>query len=109
EALPAFADHGVVAVREADHEIMGVGGPGGGDDLGFGGVGIAIANVVGDRAMKQVRLLQDHSNLPPQPFHVIIPQIPAVEEYLAVGRVVKPADQVDEGALAGAAGPAKAD
>ena len=65
--LAALADHRVVAVGEADDEVVGVGGRARRDHLVAGRLGVAVADVVGDGAVEQVRLLEHDPDLPPEP------------------------------------------
>ena len=66
QRVAALADHGVVAVRQPADEVVGVGrarrrrppAP-------MRGVRQAVADVVGDGAVEQVRVLQHHPDLAP--------------------------------------------
>lgn len=79
EALPAFADDGVITIGEADDEVVRIGRLGRANDLFQCGIRVAIANVLGDGAVEQVWLLQHHAHLPPQPLHVIVADVDAID------------------------------
>ena len=52
-----LADHGVVAVRQAGDELVGLSGPGRGDDLLVRGAGPAVGDVGADRVGEQEAVL----------------------------------------------------
>ena len=56
---PVFADGRVVSLRLRADEVMRIGQLRGLLDLGIRGCGAAIADIVADRAFKQVRLLRN--------------------------------------------------
>jgi hypothetical protein len=63
QRLAAFADQRVVAVRQAQDELVGVRGAGGGDDLGARGVGLAVGDVLGNGAEEQEGFLQHQADV----------------------------------------------
>jgi hypothetical protein len=63
QALAAFADQRIVAVRQAQDEVVGMGGAGGGDDLLARGVGLAVGDVLGNGAEEQEGLLQHQADV----------------------------------------------
>src|SRR5690606_36956711 len=103
QRLPALAHQRVVAVRQAQDEFVGMGGAGRGHDFGARGLGPAVGNVFGDGAEEQERLLQHQPDMPAVIGNAQIADVDAVDEYRAFGHIIEAADQVDQGALAGAA------
>jgi hypothetical protein len=63
QALAALAHQRVVALRQAQDEVVGMGGAGGGDDLVAGGVGLAVGDVLGNGAEEQEGLLQHQADV----------------------------------------------
>jgi hypothetical protein len=59
---PALADHGVVALRQAQYEVVDLGEPGGLLDLLVAGIGAAVADVVADRVVEQHGVLRHHAD-----------------------------------------------
>ena len=100
ERLAALADQRIVAVGQAEDELVAPGGPGGGDDLVAGGVGPAVGDVLGDRAVEQERLLQHDADVAAVFFHGKGADVDAVDQDRAFGHVVEAADQVDQRGLA---------
>ena len=80
ELHAALADERRVALGEARDEVVGVGGAGGGLDLGVGRGALSVADVLGDRAREEHRLLRDDADLTAQPLRIEIAQVAAVEE-----------------------------
>ena len=76
--------------------------PCGFDHLLVGGRGRAEADVVGDRARKQERILGDQRHLRAQGALLDGPHVDAVDQHISVGDVVEAGDQVGDGGLAGA-------
>ena len=66
EPAAALADDRVVTVREADHEVVDLGGPGRGLDVLVAGVGPAEADVLADRGVEQEALLKHDAELAAQ-------------------------------------------
>src|SRR5699024_11218699 len=66
DALPIFGDDGVVALRQAHDEAVGVGLPRRGLDLLLGGVGAAVGDVVPDGGGPEPGILKHHAVAGPQ-------------------------------------------
>src|SRR5574343_372058 len=101
QALAAFADQRVVAVRQAQDELVGVGGAGSGDNFLARCVRFAVGDVVGDGAEEQERLLQHKADVLTELGNRHGADIDAVDQHLAFGDIVETADQVDQRRLAG--------
>ena len=88
----ALADDGVVGVGEFADKPVGVGGPGGGLDLGVAGVGAAVADVVGDAGGEEDRLLRDHADLLAQPgtWGAITPNASQLADITKAAKVIEP-------------------
>ena len=78
--------------------------PRGGLDLVHAGVRAPEADVVGDRAAEQERLLRHDAHLRAQRPRRHLAQVVAVDEHAPVGRVVEARDELGEGRLARAGG-----
>ena len=65
ERAPAVADHGVVPVRQAEHERVGAGELGSLPDPLVGRRGVAEPDVVGDAAAEERRALRQPGDAPP--------------------------------------------
>ena len=61
--IAPFADQRVVPLRKRDDELMGVGALGRPLDGRAAGMRKSVGDVVGDRVLKQDRLLNDHADL----------------------------------------------
>src|SRR5439155_11565979 len=66
QARAAFANHGVIALRQLDDEIVRQRGLRGGNDFFLGNIGQAVADVVANGVVKQDVLLRHHGDLPAQ-------------------------------------------
>ena len=66
---------------------------------------LAVADVLRNRRGKQHRLLTDHSNVVSQPVHIQLTDWLVVDVDGATVWVVEALDQLDDSALAAAAGP----
>ena len=64
--------------------------------LVVGGVGVAVAQVAGDGAGEQVRLLGHEPDAAPQQLGLEVAHVDAVDEHRAAGRVEQPRDQVEQ-------------
>ena len=104
EHAAALADAGVVAVGQAQDEVVGVGGRGGGGDVLVGGVGAAPADVVGDGAVEDECLLEDGGDVAPQVGECEVAQVDVVEGDRPGVGVVGAQQQLGERGLARAAG-----
>ena len=100
----ALADVGFVAVAEPGDEVVGIGGPGGGDDFILGGAGPAVADVLGDGAGEEDVVLHDDSDLAADGLDVVGGDGFVVDEDFAGGGIVEAGEEGDDGAFAGAAG-----
>ena len=109
QRLPAFAHQRIVAVRQAQDELVRVGRARGGHDLLARGLGLAVGDVLGHRPEEQERLLQHHADVAPVPGNGQCADVDAVHLDRALRDVVEAADQVDQRALARAAVPHQAD
>ena len=96
----ALADHGVVALRQFQDEVVGAGELGGLDDPLHRHAGIGQGYVVADRAVEQDVLLKHHADLPAQPRRIDQGQIGAVDQDAAGLRHVEPLEQLRQRALA---------
>ena len=65
-------------------------------------IGLAVGDVVGDRARPQVRVLTGKADAPTPLREIELGQRHAVDPNLTAGRVVDAAEQVHQGRLAGA-------
>src|SRR6185437_16240089 len=102
QAVAALADAGAVAVVLLDDEVVGVGRPRRRHDVAEGGVGAGVGDVLGDRAVEEEGVLQHDADLIAQVAQAEFLQADSVDEYLSVVRVIEAANQINEGALAGA-------
>ena len=82
---------------------MGMGGAGGGDDFGAGGIRLAVGDVLGNGAKEQERLLQHQADVAAIFGHRDGADINAINENSAFADIVKTADQIDQGRFARAA------
>ena len=98
----ALADRGLVSVGKTDDEVVRGRGPGGGLDLGVGGLGAAEGDVVAYGAGKEVRLLQHDADLPPHAVEGNVAHVPIVDKDLPFADVVEAGDEIDDGRLAAA-------
>src|SRR5699024_5257616 len=101
DAAPVGVDDGVVAVGQLSDEPDDHGRLRRGDDLLGGGVEAAVADVVGDRAFEQPRVLQHHAHVRTQVGAAEIPGVEAGEDDGAAGVLVEAHHEVDQGGLAG--------
>ena len=84
----ALLNPGVVALGEAVDKLVGAGQVRGLADLLVGGVRIAPAQVLGDRAAKQHVFLQHHGDLVAQRVQVVIAHVHAAYAHGALGGVI---------------------
>ena len=96
-----FADDSVIAPRQPGDEVMGVGGTGGGFKLLAGRLGLAEAQIVLDRAVEQIRVLIDDSELGADLIEAELFEIATAEPYGAFLRIVEPEQQPHDRRLAG--------
>ena len=83
----ALADHGVVAVRLADDELVRVGHAAGPLHLVIGRAGLADQQVVPDRAVEQQAFLEHHADVGAQAVQGDVAQVLPVDGDAAGGRV----------------------
>lgn len=109
EVAAPFGEQGVVAVGQAQDEVVGVGALGGFDAVGFAGFEAGVAQVVQHRIGEQKGFLQHDADLLAQAVLLDIEQVVAVDEDGSSVDVVVAGEQVDDGAFSGSGGAAKAD
>ena len=94
-----LSDDRVVALGEGADEVVAVGLVAGSDDLLPGGVGTAVGHVLGDGALEEPGVLEDHGEEPA----AVVPghggQALSVDEDAALIHVVEPHEEVDDGGL----------
>ena len=91
---------GVVSPRQGADEKIRARRLCGGDDLLARRVGSAVGNVVGDRPLKEARILEHHAEGAAQVGTGHLADVPAVQQDLAAVRVVEAHQQVDKRGLA---------
>ena len=97
-----FADVGLQAQRKGLNEVPGGGAFEGGDHGGLGDIGADEAEVVGDGAFKEERVLGDKADLGVEFGEVEFADIEAAEEDAAGGDIIGAHDEVGDSAFAGA-------
>ena len=100
----AVADGGLVTLGEGLDEGVGVGETGGLFDLGLGGPGSTVGDVVGDRTTEQEDLLRDERELIAEIGERVVPGVAAVDDDAAPGGIVEAEQEGEQGGFAGAAG-----
>ena len=100
QAAAGLGDFRIVAFGEMRDEFVRVRGPRGLLDLLGRRIQPSVTEVLGDRPLKQDRVLQHDRDLLAQRSHTVIPHVDAVDEHAARSRVVKPRNQTDERRLA---------
>src|SRR6267142_2711675 len=98
----AFADQRAVALRQSQDELMRVGKTRGLLDRRHAGARPAVGDVLGQRAVKQDRILLHDRDLAAQRMLRRLSDILTVDQDSSAADVVKPLHQLDEGGLAGA-------
>ena len=78
-------------------------------DLFGRGVEAPVSKVVGNRAGKEHGILEDDGDVLAERGDIVLPDIEAVDQDAAGGRVVEPGNQADERRLAGAGQPDECD
>src|SRR5262249_45885457 len=96
ELEPVLTDLGGVAVGEAHDEVVGMGGLGGGNDLGFARAGPAEGDVVAHRGAEQERVLAHEGDLPAQRAARDRGDVLAVDDDGAALRLVEAHDQAED-------------
>ncbi|MPM31102.1 hypothetical protein SDC9_77655 [bioreactor metagenome] len=100
----ALGDRGVEATGHLRDEVAGLGHLEGVPQLLVGGIGVAVAQVAGHRPGEQVRLLRHQPDPAPQQVRLEAADVDAVHLDGALGRVVQPRQQIDQGGLARSGG-----
>src|SRR5213082_1093356 len=108
KAHTPFTYERLVPLRQANDEVVRVGGPGGGDDFIFARSRPGVGDILGDARREENRLLQDDGELVAQIGQVEVAQICSIQENLARGRVIETSQQIHQRGLAGAGGPGDA-
>ena len=101
DVVALVVDDGVEPVGERVDEAVDVGDLGGLEDLGVGGVGVAVAEVLPDRVSEQPGVLEHHAELRPQLPAGDGRDVVPVEGDPASVELVEPQQQVDQRRLAG--------
>ena len=99
DVVAALLDVGLVLVGEALDKFIGACLLAGVLDLGVGGVGVAPAQVLGNRAAEQLVLLQHHGDVVAQGVEVISAHINAADGHAALGHVVQTRQQLHKAGL----------
>ena len=102
EEPAAFADAGVETFRVALDEFQRLGALGGVAHFGDCGVGLADAQILGDRAVEQQRLLKHHADIAAQPGERQRPDVHAVDGDEARLRVEGAVQERERGGFAAA-------
>ena len=100
EAGAAFAEHGLILLRQAIDKYIRVRHPGGGDDFLVGRIGAAKADILHDAGAEQEGILQDDADLRAQALRCNITHIDAIDADGALTDVIETRQQVDDGGLA---------
>ena len=79
-----LSDVGIIAVRKAHDEIMGVGIPGSSDNFCFRCVRTTVADIVHHAPGKQIDILLYNSDVISKTFEREIPDIGSINQYLPV-------------------------
>src|SRR5262249_25900051 len=109
QAGAALADDRVVALGQAGDKRVSVGRLCRGDDLLLSRIEPAVANILAHRAAEQDRLLRHQADLRAQTLLRHAAHVVAIDQQRAGRWVVKARDEVDQRALARAAGPDQRD
>ena len=104
ERLAVLGHDGRVALRPHAHEVMRLRGARGRFQFGVGGVGLADAQVLGNRAVQQARILKDHRDLGAQRGEIHRADVMTVDGDAAGRRIVGAVEQGQGGGLARARG-----
>ncbi len=104
EAHAALAHRGVEPLGQRLDEVPGLGGARRLDDLGLGGVRLAVGDVVAHRALEQVDVLADQADGPAQRGQLELADRLAIDADLARRGIVEAQQQLDQGRLARAGG-----
>ncbi len=105
EAHAAFADYGLIAVRQLADEIVRVGHGGGGVDLLAGGIAPAIEDILPDGAGEEHRLLRHDADGAAQRFERRLADVLPVDENAPLLHVVEARQDIHQRGFARAALP----
>lgn len=100
QACPALTHRGRQAHRQALDNLLHASLPRGLQYLCVAGVGFAEANVVGDAALEQVRVLEDLADLRVELLTGHLSHVHACDAHLALADLEKPCDQPQQRGLA---------
>src|SRR3989442_6154591 len=104
QALAAFSDQRIVALRKLQDEIVGQRGAGGLDDAGGVHIREAVADIVPDRVVKEDVFLGDHGNLRAQGTQCHVADVHSINPDGSARYFVKARKQVNQGRLPRPAG-----
>jgi len=97
-ALPAgelrsrLADDRIVPLGKLHDEVVGMGGPGGSDDLLLAPLDVPVGDIVSHRIVEEDGLLGHHSDLSSEGLHGDVPDILTVDGDPARGNIVETGD-----------------
>src|SRR5215211_5551768 len=100
ETHASLPDLGVVALRQAGDELVGVRRPSRRHDLLKGGVWISVGDVLGNAGREEERLLQDDGELIAHVGYPVVAQVHAIERYPSGGGIIEARQQTYERGLA---------
>jgi len=109
QGCTALSYGSLIAVGEADDEVVCGGGRGGCLDFGVGGVGAAKGDVVANGTGKEIGFLQHDADLAPHAVQGDIAHVPVIDEDAAFAHVVETGDKVDNGRFAATGSPQEGD
>lgn len=104
ESRAAFAQHGLIALREGHDEVVGIGAFGGGLDLLLGGLRTAIGDVGCNGIGKEEGLLEDEANVGAQGCDGAIADIGAIDADGAAGDIEEAQKEANEGGFSASGG-----
>ena len=104
DVLGVVGNARVVALWERAHKVVDLRGAGRSLHLVARGALAAIGDVLGDRAVKEPRVLQHHTKVPPELAAVHLARVHTIERDAPAVDLVKAHEQVDERGLARARG-----
>ena len=102
EVCAVARDHGVVAVFQAHDEAVRTCGLCCGDDFLIGCIGATVADILHDRACKQVRVLQNHRDIFAEYIPFDVTNIHIIDRDLTRIDVVEAVDQIGDRGFTGA-------
>ena len=109
EAGAIGCNHGIVALGQATDEGIGVGDARGALDFLPSGIQLAKADIVGDGAAEEVRILQDDAQRAAQVVLADVAHVDAIVDDAALMHIVEAVDEVGDGGLARAGGADESD